>query len=292
MGVFNIGLLHVHLGRCGLTVSIDSFKLDDYRLYCTCPSPNSVCYNQMYVFIVQLLSPILLCSPVNYSTQGSPVLHYLPEFAQTHVHCVNDAIQPSHSLLSPSPPAFNLSQHQDLFHWVHLFAWGGQSIGASVSALLLPVNIQGWFPLALTALISLLSKVLSRVFASTTIQKHHFFGAQPPLWANSHISTWLLEKNRALTIQTFLSKVVSQLFNTLSRFVITFVPRSKCILILWLQSPSAVILEPKNIIYIKLCCSVAKSCPTLCDSMDCCTPGLPDPHSLPVVPSSCPYKII
>ena len=75
-----------------------------------------------------------------------------------------------------------------------LFASGGQSIGASVSASVLPMNIQGWFPLGLTGLISMLSKGLSRVFFSTTIWKHQFFGAQPSLWSSSHIGTWLLEK--------------------------------------------------------------------------------------------------
>ena len=75
-----------------------------------------------------------------------------------------------------------------------LFTSAGHSIGASASAPVLPMNIQGWFPLGLTALISLLSKGLSRVFSSTTVQKHQFFGDQPSLWANSHICTWLLEK--------------------------------------------------------------------------------------------------
>ena len=73
-----------------------------------------------------------------------------------------------------------------------LFASGGQSIGTSVS--FLPINIQDWFPLGLTGLISLLSEGLSRVFSNTTIQKHPFFGAQPSLWSNSHIHMWLLEK--------------------------------------------------------------------------------------------------
>ena len=72
------------------------------------------------------------------------------------------------------------------------FASGGQSIGTSPS--FLPMNIGGWFPLVFTGLISLLSKGLSRVFSSTTVQKHHFFGPQPSLWSNSHIHTWLLEK--------------------------------------------------------------------------------------------------
>ena len=73
-----------------------------------------------------------------------------------------------------------------------LFALGGQNIGASASVL--PVHIQGWFPLGLTCLISLLSKGLSRVFSSTTVQKHQFLGTQPCLWFSSHIRTWWLEK--------------------------------------------------------------------------------------------------
>ena len=75
-----------------------------------------------------------------------------------------------------------------------LFASGGQSIGASASALVLPVIIQDWFPLGLTGLISLQSKRLSRVFSNMTVQKHQFFSAQPSLWSNSHFCTWLLEK--------------------------------------------------------------------------------------------------
>ena len=114
---------------------------------------------------------------------------------------------------------------------------GGQSIWASVSASVLPMNIQGWFSLGLTGLISLLSKGLSRVFSSTVVQKHQFFGAQPSLWSNSHIHTWLQEKPYiALTIWIFVGKVMSLLFNTLSRFVIVFLPRSNHFLISRLQS--------------------------------------------------------
>ena len=91
-----------------------------------------------------------------------------------------------------------------------LFALGDQSIGALVSVLLM--NIQGWFPLGLTDLISLLSKGLSRVFSSTTLSKHQFFSTQPSLWSNSHIRTWLLV---ALTIGAFVGNVMSLLFNTL-----------------------------------------------------------------------------
>ena len=75
-----------------------------------------------------------------------------------------------------------------------LSASGGQSIGASASASVLPMNIQDWFPLGLTGLISLKSKGLSRVFSNTTVQKHQFLGAQLSLWSNSCIHTWLLEK--------------------------------------------------------------------------------------------------
>ena len=80
------------------------------------------------------------------------------------------------------------------FPMSHFFTPGGQSIRVSASGSVLPVNIQDWFPLGLTGLMSLQSTGLSRVFSSTTIQKHQFFLAQPSLWSNSHINTWLLEK--------------------------------------------------------------------------------------------------
>ena len=121
---------------------------------------------------------------------------------------------------------------------------GGQSIGAS--APVLSKNIQGWFPLGLSGLITLLSKGLSRVFSSTTVQNHQFFCAQPSLWSSSHICMWLLE-NHSFDYTDLCRKVMSLLFNVLSRFVITFPPRSKRLLISWLQSPAAVILEPKKI---------------------------------------------
>ena len=80
------------------------------------------------------------------------------------------------------------------FPMSHLFTSGGQSIGASASTSVLPMNIQGLFPLGWTGWISLLFKGLSRVFSSTTVQKHQFFNTQPSLWFNSHIRIWLLEK--------------------------------------------------------------------------------------------------
>ena len=90
---------------------------------------------------VQSLSHDLLCDPMNCSTSGFTVYHQLPDLAQTHVHPVSDAIQPSHPLLSPSPPALNLSQHE-FFPITQLFASHGQSIEVSTSASVLPVNIQ------------------------------------------------------------------------------------------------------------------------------------------------------
>ena len=96
-------------------------------------------------------SCLALRDPMDCSTV--PVLHYLPEFAQTHAYWDNHAIQPSHPLSSPSPPAFSLSQHQlGSFPMRWLFASGGQSIGTSALASVLPVNIQGWFPLRFVVL--------------------------------------------------------------------------------------------------------------------------------------------
>ena len=152
---------------CSLHVSVSHFG-------CWCCSVAELCST--------------LCKPTDCSMPDFPVLHYLPEFAQTHVHWVNDAIQPSHPLSSPSPGAFNLSQHQGLLQWV------SSSHQVARVLELLPMNIQDWFPLALTGLISLQSRGLSRVFSNTTVQKHQFFGAQLSLQSSSHIHTWLLEK--------------------------------------------------------------------------------------------------
>ena len=118
-----------------------------------------------------------LCNPMNCSTPGLAVHHQLPEFTQTHVHWAGDAIQPSHPLSSPSPPALNPSQHQS-FPMSQLFAWGGQSTGVSALASFLPKNTQDPSPLEWTGWISLQSKGLSRVFSNTTVQKHRFFYAQ------------------------------------------------------------------------------------------------------------------
>ena len=129
-----------------------------------------------------------LCDPMNCSTSGLPV-HQLLEFTQTHVHRVSDAIQPSHPLSSPSPPAPNPSQHQSLFPVSQLFQRGGQSTGVSASASFLPMNTQDWSPSGWTGWISLQSKGLPKLFSSTTVQKHQFFIAQLSSQSNSHIHT-------------------------------------------------------------------------------------------------------
>ena len=126
-----------------------------------------------------------------------------------------------HPTISSSVIPFSCPQSfpaSGLFQWIgslHQVA----KIGTSASASVLPLNIQDWFPLGWTGFISLQSKGLSRVFSSTTVWKHQLFGAQPSLCSSSHIHTWPLEKTIALTIQTFVGKVMSLLFNMLFRLV-------------------------------------------------------------------------
>ena len=134
-----------------------------------------------------------LCDPMNCSTPGVPVLHHLPEFPQDH-----PLSQWCHPTISSSAVPFSYCSHffsaSRSFPMSQLFTSGGQSIGASASASLLPMNIQDWFLLGLTGLVSLQSKWFSRVFSNATVQKHRFFGTQPSLWSNYHIHIWLLEK--------------------------------------------------------------------------------------------------
>ena len=138
---------------------------------------------------------LTLCDPVDCSMPGFPVHYQLPELAQTHVHQVGDAVQPSHPssviLFSSCLQSFPALGY---FPMSQFFTSGGQSTGLLPSASVLPINIYDWFSLGLTGLISLLFKGLSRVFSNSTVQKHQFFGAQLSLWSNSHIHTWPLEK--------------------------------------------------------------------------------------------------
>ena len=125
-----------------------------------------------------------------------------------------------------------------------LFTSGGQIIGASASAIVLPINIQVWFPLGLTGLIFLKPKWLSRVFFSTTIRKHHFLD---PLYEPTLTSVNGYWKNHGFDLYDLGWKLMPLLFNMLSSFVIAFLPRSKRLLISWLQLPSTVTLEPRKI---------------------------------------------
>ena len=185
-----------------------------------------------------------LCDPMNCSMPGLLVHHQLLEFTQTHVHWAGDAIQPSHPLSSPSPPAPNPSQHQGLFKWVSsshqvakILSFSFNISSSSEHPGLISFRIDGW--------ISLQSKGLLRVFCNTTVQKHQFCSAFFTVQLSHPYMT--TGKTIVLTTRTFVSKVMSLLLSVLSRLVTTFLPRSKHLLISWLQSPSAVILEPSKI---------------------------------------------
>ena len=134
---------------------------------------------------------LTLCDNMDCSTPGLPVHHLLPKFTQAHVPWDGDAIPPSHPLSSPSPPALNLSEHQGIFQWVNslLFRWPNYwSFNFSIS----PSNeIQGWFLLVLTGLISLLYKGPSRVFSSTTIWNHWIYASKFKVWIVSLLELWL-----------------------------------------------------------------------------------------------------
>jgi len=161
-----------------------------------------------------------------------------------------------HPVISPSVVPFSSCPQSlpasESFPMSQFFASGGQSIGVSASTSVLPMNIQDWSPLWWTGWISLQSKGPKRVFFNTIVQKHRFFSTQ----LSSHPYT-TTGKTIALTRWTFVGKVMSLLLNMLSRLVITCLLRSKRLLISWLQSPSAVILElPKMPLITHIICNV------------------------------------
>ena len=180
---------------------------------------------------------------MNRSTSGLPVHHQLPEFTQTHLHWVGDAIQPSHPLSSPSPPAFNLSQHQDFFssqsvlhiRWPKCWSFSFNISPSNEYSGLISYRMD-WLDLLAVqgTLKSLLQHHRSKV---SILQCSAFFIVQ---LSHPYMTTG---KTIPLTRQTFVGKVTSLLFNILSRLVTAFLPRSKRLLISWLQSPSAVILD-------------------------------------------------
>ena len=176
-------------------------------------------YKEYYVVIVHLLSCArLFVTPWTathqvplYSTTYWSLLKYMSiELVMVSNYLI---LCCPHLLLIPVFPRISL------FQW--LFISDGQSIG--VSASVFPMNSQGYFPFGLNGWISLQSKGFSRVFSSTTVQKHQFFGTQLSLQCSSHIRIWLLEIH-GLTIGTFVGKLMSLLFNRLSRFVRAFLP--------------------------------------------------------------------
>ena len=137
-------------------------------------------------------SCLTLCDPIDCSAPAS-LSFTISQSLLKLMSRVSDAIQTISSSVIPFSSCLPPFLASGSFPMSQLFASGGQSIGASPSASVLLMNIQGWFPLGWTGWISLLSKGLSRVFSNTTVQKHQFFVIQPSLWSNSHIHTWLLE---------------------------------------------------------------------------------------------------
>ena len=194
---------------------------------------------------VQLLSHVqIFVTLMDCSRQGPPVHHQLLEFTQTQVHWVSDAIQPSHPLLSPSPPAFSVSQHQGLFKWV-----SSSHQVAKLSQLHLQ-HQSSWYSRLISFRMDLLDLLAVQGTVKSLLQYH---SSKASVLRGSdffivHLSHPYMTtgKTTALTRQNFVGKVMSLLFNMLSRLVKTFLPRSKSLLISWLQSPSAVILEPKK----------------------------------------------
>ena len=197
-------------------------------------------------FISAAQSCLTLCNPMDCSLPGLPVHHQLPGFTQTHVHRVGDAIQPSHPLPSPSPPAFNFpsirvfSNESALrIRWPKYWSFSFNISPSNEHSGLISFRMD-WF--VLLAVQGTLKSLLQHDSSEVPILWHSaFFIVQ---LSHPYMTT---RKTIALTRWTFVDKVMSLLFNMLSRSVIAFLPRSKCLLVSWLQSPSAVILEPRKI---------------------------------------------
>ena len=187
-----------------------------------------------------------LYDPMNCSMPGLPVHHQLPKFTQTHVHRVSDAIQPSHPLSSPSPPAPNPPSIRVLFNestlcmrWPKYWSFSFSIIPSKEHPRLISFRMD-WLDL-LTVQGTLKSLLQHHSLKASILRCSAFFTVQ---LSHPYMNTG---KAIALTRWIFVGKVMSLLFNMLSRLVITFPPRSKCILISWLQLPFAVILEPRKI---------------------------------------------
>ena len=193
-----------------------------------------------------------LCDPMDCNMPSFPVHHQLPKLAQAHVHRVSDAIQPSHPLLSPSPPAFNLSNESALRYQVaNYWSFSFSSV--------LSMDTQDWSPLGWTGG-SPCSPRDSQESSPTPQFKSINSSALNFPYSPTLTSTHDYWKNHSFDQTDFVGKEMSLLFNMLSRLVIAFLPRSKRLLISWLQSPSAVILELPKIKYL----TVSIVSPSLC----------------------------
>ena len=181
---------------------------------------------------------------MNCSTPGLPVHHQLPDFTQIHIHRVSDAIQPSHPLSSPSPtapipPSIRVFSNESTLHmrWPKYWSFSFSTIPSKEIPELISFRMD-W--LDLLVVLGTLKSLLQHHSSKASIFRYSaFFTVQ---LSHPYMTTG---KTIALTRQTFVGKVMSLLLNMLPRLVITFLPRSKRLLISWLQSPSAVILEPK-----------------------------------------------
>ena len=220
------------MGRDVLLKSLQASPLRNGRQFSSVQSSRQSC--------------LTLCNPRDSLMPGLPVHYQLPEFTQTHVHYVGDASQPSHPLMCPSPPALNLSQHQGLFKWVSslhqvdkVLEFHIQHHPSSEHPGLISFRVD-W--LDLLAVQGTLKSLLQYHNSKASVLRCSAFFivrlSHPYLTAGKTIT---------LTRQTFVGKVMSLLFNMLSRLVITFLPRSKWLLISWLHSLPAVILEPRKI---------------------------------------------
>ena len=166
------------------------------------------------------LSHIQLCNLMVYSAVHQASLSITNSLSPPKPMFIELVMLSNHLILSsPSTPTLILYQHQSFFPMSQFFASGGQTIGVSASTSVLPMNTQDWSPLGWTGWISLQFKGFSRVFSSTTVQKHQFFGTQLSLYSKSHIHIWLLEKTIASTTGTYVDKAMSLLFNMLYRLI-------------------------------------------------------------------------